>query len=160
MTPREVHWKVSGRNVEVRIEGSKDRGTFHLAGRSGSFRILAPDLIEIDGKRHRFYSVQSRNTTTVWVDGRTYYLERIGRSHAPQASAGPASGNITALMPGKILRLEVAIGDAVTEKQPVATMESMKMESALHAPIAGRVSEILCRPGQIVEMGELLMVIE
>ena len=66
---------------------------------------------------------------------------------------------MTALMPGKLLRIEVAIGDTVFEKQPVATMESMKMESTLYAAKAGRVSEIRCEPGQILDMGQVVMVI-
>ena len=63
-------------------------------------------------------------------------------------------------MPGKLLRLEVAVGDMVSEKQIVALMESMKMETALYAPQAGRVAEIRCQPGQVVEMGEVIMVID
>jgi len=39
-------------------------------------------------------------------------------------------------------------------------MESMKMETPLQAPKAGRVVEVRCQPGQVVEMGELLMAIE
>jgi urea carboxylase len=62
-------------------------------------------------------------------------------------------------MPGKILRIEVAVGETVAEKQTVATMESMKMESALHAPMSGRVAEIRSKPGQVVDMGEIIMVI-
>ena len=76
--------------------------------------------------------------------------------HSPMAS----SGEITALMPGKLLSIDVAVGDTVSEKQPVATMESMKMETTLHAPISGRVTEIRCQPGQVVDMGEILIVIE
>jgi biotin carboxyl carrier protein len=39
-------------------------------------------------------------------------------------------------------------------------MESMKMESSLLAPKAGRVVEIRCAAGQVVEMGEVLMIVE
>ena len=63
-------------------------------------------------------------------------------------------------MPGKLLRLEVAIGDTVAVKQPVAIMESMKMETTLYAPMAGRVSEIRCEPGQTVDIGQVILVIE
>ena len=63
-------------------------------------------------------------------------------------------------MPGKVLRIDVRAGDTVEEKQALVIMESMKMESALRAPKAGRVTAIRCEPGQIVEMGELLMLIE
>ena len=69
-------------------------------------------------------------------------------------------GDITALMPGKILRIDVAVGDTVTEKQTLAVMESMKMETSLLAPKSGRVAAIHCRAGQVVEMGESLIVIE
>ena len=54
----------------------------------------------------------------------------------------------------------VKVGDTVEEKQTVAIMESMKMESALLAPKAGRVAKIGCQAGQVVDMGEILMVIE
>ena len=63
-------------------------------------------------------------------------------------------------MPGKILQVEVAVGDTVTERQAVIVMESMKMENTLHAPRAGVVSEVRCKPGQTVDMGEILLVIE
>ena len=41
-----------------------------------------------------------------------------------------------------------------------AIMESMKMETALYAPQAGRIAEIRCQPGQVVEMGAVIMVID
>jgi pyruvate carboxylase len=77
-----------------------------------------------------------------------------------QSGVVPGStGDITALMPGKILRIEVSVGDTVEEKQTLAIMESMKMETALKAPRAGRVDEIHCQAGQVVEMGQLLITI-
>jgi biotin carboxyl carrier protein len=69
-------------------------------------------------------------------------------------------GEVRALMPGKVLRVDVSVGDVVTERQPVVTMESMKMESALAAPRAGTVAAVKCQVGQIVEMGEVLVIIE
>jgi biotin carboxyl carrier protein len=124
------------------------------------YRLLDHNRIEIEGKIHRYYVVRDRTSCTVWFDGRTYRLERSDYRDASHAHTGPTDGTITALMPGKVLRVEVAVGDTVDEKQTVAIMESMKMESALRAPKAGRVSEIRCKPGQIVEMGEVLLVIE
>ena len=124
------------------------------------YRLLDHNRIEIDGKIHRYYVVRDRTSVTVWLDGRTYRLERTDSAEAAHSHAGPADGRITALMPGKLLRVDVAVGDTVEEKQTVGIMESMKMETALRAPKAGRVSEIRCEPGKILEMGELLMVIE
>ena len=160
MTSREFHWHIAGQDVTVRVEESKGHGIFHVAGGSLPFRLLESNRIEIDGKRHRFYVLRAGNEFTVWFNGHTYHFARIERGHLGQAASIAASGEIRALMPGKILRIEVGAGDAVEEKQTVVIMESMKMESALRAPRAGRVVDIRCNPGQIVEMGELLVVIE
>jgi biotin carboxyl carrier protein len=122
------------------------------------FKLLGLHEIEIAGKRHRFYVLHHRDSTTVWLDGRTYYLPRTHNTGSGHASAS-GSGEVTALMPGKLLRVEVAVGDVVSEKQPVALMESMKMESALYASKTGRVSEIRCEPGQVLDMGQVVMVI-
>jgi biotin carboxyl carrier protein len=122
------------------------------------FKLISPHEIEIAGKRHRFYVVHNRDSSTVWLDGRTYYLPRTQNTGSGHASSS-GSGEVTTLMPGKLLRLEVAVGDVVSEKQPVAIMESMKMESALVASKAGRVSEIRCEAGQVLDIGQVVMVI-
>jgi biotin carboxyl carrier protein len=70
------------------------------------------------------------------------------------------SGEIRATMPGKLLQLIVTAGDIVAQKQAVATMESMKMESTLVAPVAGRVAEVRFKEGDLVEMGDVVAVIE
>lgn len=160
MSPRELHWNVGGQDVSVRVEEAKGHGTFHIGERSIRFRVLDRNLIEIDGTLCRFYVLRNRNQYTVWFNGRTYHLERIEKGRTLDAAPAAAGGDITALMPGKVLRIDVRVGDTVTEKQTLAIMESMKMESTLHAPKSGRVSDIRCQPGQVVEMGELLMVIE
>ena len=122
------------------------------------YKLLGPHEIEIAGKRHRFYVLHHRDASTVWLDGRTYYLPRTRNSASGHASSS-GSDEVTALMPGKLLRIEVAVGDTVSEKQPVAIMESMKMESTLYASKTGRVSEIRCEPGQVLDMGQVVMVI-
>jgi len=48
----------------------------------------------------------------------------------------------------------------VSEKQTLVTMESMKMETAMAAPRAGKVTAVKCQVGQTVDMGELLVIIE
>jgi len=160
MTSRELHWEVSRKDFTVRVEESQGRGTFHIADRSIPFHVVYQNTLEIDGRRVRFYTVCNGSSYTVWVNGRTYQLKRTSKSPLAEPAAAPASGEITALMPGKLLRLEVAVGDTVSENQTVAIMESMKMESALQSPKAGRIAEIRCQPGQVVEMGAVIMVID
>ena len=156
MSARELEWTVSGRNITVRIEGSQ----FSADDRTVPFRLVAPGLIEISGRLHRFHVLHNGRSCSVWLDGRAYHFILTDKTNLTPTTAAPGIVEITALMPGKILRIEVSLGDMVSEKQPVAFMESMKMESPLRAPKSGRVSRIHCQPGQAVEMGELLMVIE
>jgi biotin carboxyl carrier protein len=118
------------------------------------------NFIEIAGKRYRYHVLHTRNSIVVWLDGRTYYLPRTNHAQSSQHGSGSAGGEVAALMPGKLLRLQVALGDTVAEKQPVAVMESMKMESTLYSPKAGHVTEIRFQPGQTLEMGEVVVVIE
>ena len=156
MTSRVLHWVIAGKDLTVHIEESKGQGTFHIADRSIPFRLLERSTIEIDGRRTRFHVIRNGDSYTVWLRGRTFHLKR---GVAQPTAVTSTTGEIAALMPGKVLRLEVSVGDAVSEKQIVAIMESMKMESALYASRAGRIAEIRCEPGQIVEMGQVLMVI-
>lgn len=116
--------------------------------------------VEIAGQRHRFHVLHGRDSVAVWLDGRTYYVPRAKQTNSSHAAGASGSNEVTALMPGKLLRLEVAVGDTVKEKQTVAVMESMKMESPLFASKAGRIAEIRQQPGATLEMGEVVLVIE
>jgi len=66
---------------------------------------------------------------------------------------------LTAPMPGKIVKVLVAPGEAVEAGRGVLVMEAMKMGNELKAARAGTVQEIKVREGQAVEMGALLLVI-
>lgn len=118
------------------------------------------DYSEIGGKRHRYHVLHGRDSIAVWFDGRTYCLPRINHSNAAHQGTSSVSNEVTALMPGKLLRLEVAVGDTVAQKQPVAIMESMKMETTLYATKAGKIAEIRSRPGESLEMGQVVVTIE
>jgi len=159
MSGRELHWRIGDQEIACRIEVSKGHGTLYITGNALPFRILDPTHIAIAGRRHRFYVIHDRDSSTVWLDGQTYYLRRAKRTADAQTPAQSTTGEIRALMPGKLLRLAVAVGDTVAEKQTVAIMESMKMESPLFAPKSGSVSEIHYRPGDVLDMGAIVMTI-
>jgi acetyl/propionyl-CoA carboxylase alpha subunit len=163
MTGRELHWASHEQEIVVRIEETGGKGSLHIADKSYDFvvhdRQSEGGWLEIQGKNHRFYLHRNREEIAVWIDGRTYRLTRLQKGQVAD-HAVVAGGEVRALMPGKVLRVEVAVGDVVAERQPVVTMESMKMESALAAPRAGTVIAVQCQVGQIVDMGEVLVIIE
>jgi biotin carboxyl carrier protein len=164
MTGREVHWKAGNREIAVNVSESGGHGILRIGDRTVSFAVTERDAaggwIEIDGRNERFYIYRNRDVVSVWVGGRTYHLVRTQQGKTADESAISASGEVRAMMPGKILRIPVTEGDAVSEKQPLVVMESMKMETTLAAPRAGKVSAIKCKVGQVVELGELLVTID
>ena len=80
--------------------------------------------------------------------------------HRRRATTAPrlrsAGGAITAPMPGRIVRINVAAGDDVAATQPLIVLEAMKMEHVIVAPSAGRVARLLVAVGDQVTRGEAL----
>jgi 3-methylcrotonyl-CoA carboxylase alpha subunit len=69
-------------------------------------------------------------------------------------------GDILSPMPGRIIAVEVAAGDAVTKGQKLLTLEAMKMEHSLTAPFDGVVAELNAEAGAQVQVEALLVRIE
>ena len=105
----------------------------------------------------------TRGAYTLWVDGFRFDGEALDeRTRAIRditAVSGKASGPapVVAPMPGLIVRVNVAEGDAVQPGQGVIVMEAMKMENELRASAAGTVKAIHVTPGKAVEKGALLV---
>src|SRR5581483_8501111 len=78
--------------------------------------------------------------------------------------AGPWRGawrlNLTAPMPGTVLRVDVAAGDAVAARQPLLVLEAMKMETPVLSPFDATVTAIHVAPGDRVAGGALLVELE
>jgi acetyl-CoA carboxylase biotin carboxyl carrier protein len=60
---------------------------------------------------------------------------------------------VNAHITGTVWKIEVKVGDAVTEGQTVVILESMKMEMPVEATSAGKVTAVLVKEGQAVEEG-------
>ncbi len=71
-----------------------------------------------------------------------------------------ADGSLISPMHGRVVRVEVALGDAVEQGAVVLVLEAMKMEHRLLAPRSGRVRELKVTPGQQVAARQLLAHIE
>ena len=81
---------------------------------------------------------------------------------APSAAAAPAAGGekVTSPMPGTILSVNVAAGDAVKRGQVLMILEAMKMENEIMAPHDGKVTAVAVTKGAAVESGALLCTIQ
>ena len=108
----------------------------------------------------------------VTVNGTVYEIELeelTGAAPAPAAGAAPAPApaaaapaggeKIASPMPGTILSVNIAQGQAVKKGQVLMILEAMKMENEIMAPCDGTVASVNTSKGAAVETGTLLCVI-
>ena len=67
---------------------------------------------------------------------------------------------IEAPLPGKIIRVEVTVGNTVEEGGVICTIEAMKMENPILSPAKASILEVAVSPGQVVKTGEKIAVID
>ncbi len=111
--------------------------------------------VEVDGRRFK---------VRLWVpDVGPAAAPPTGRPRprrSPGAPAGAAgSGTVTVPMQGTIVRVGVAVGDAVEVGQALCVLEAMKMENTVAAEVAGTVTEVRVSAGDPVGAGDVLLVI-
>jgi acetyl/propionyl-CoA carboxylase alpha subunit len=125
-------------------------------------RMLQPGVMSlvIDGKQYRCVL----DGDGVLIGGRRFAFELNdprslqGRRSAGGGAAGPRS--VKAPMPGRLVRVLVAVGDEVVEQQGVIVIEAMKMQNELKSPKAGRVARVAVAVGDTVGAGDVLVVFE
>ena len=110
--------------------------------------------IELDGAGDEAPSA----SVLITEQGQAWQLSAWRHDAAHGAVGG--SGAIVAPMPGKVIAVEVAQGDAVTKGQKLLTLEAMKMEHTLTAPFNGVVAELNAAAGAQVQVDALLVRIE
>ena len=106
------------------------------------------------------------------VNGTVYEVELEEMTGAPSAPAAPAAApaapaaapaaggeKVTSPMPGTILSVNVAAGDAVKRGQVLMILEAMKMENEIMCPCDGTVTSVSVTKGAAVESGTLLCTI-
>ncbi len=102
------------------------------------------------------------------VDGITYAIEAKGleeprsggRRRVASAQAAEAAGAITAVMPGLIIKVLKAEGDRVEAGETVLILEAMKMQNDVQAKAPGVITQMNVKPGDNVEIRQVLCVVE
>ncbi|HEY2909921.1 MAG TPA: pyruvate carboxylase, partial [Gemmataceae bacterium] len=106
-----------------------------------------------DGKRMVYFELNGQPREVLVADKSLSEGAVKGRLKAEVGNAK----QVAAPMPGSISTVSVAIGEEVAAGQKLLSLEAMKMETTLYAERAGRVAEVLVRPGSQVEGGDLLL---
>jgi len=135
-------------------------------------RVVAADVretvrgyqwsITVDGESHEI-TVVTHDPLRLDVDGHDVRAsvidERALRARRGTGAARAERVEIRAPMPGLLKRLHVKEGDMVERDAPIATLEAMKMENELIAPIRGRVTKLKHVSGTKIEGGAVLAVL-
>ena len=139
----------------------------------------APQRLRIADMDHAFeWRAHSRGVSVclngVWTDlsvvasaGQYHVFSRAGHAVlqrvdplAGSAQAADALGGLNTPMPGKLIRMDVAVGDTVAKGQVLAVMEAMKMEHSIASPRDGVVSEVFYAVGDQVAEGQALLTLK
>ena len=134
--------------TEHLVDARRLEADFHsimMAGRSYELSI------EPDGDRYHVRHGASQRTVSL-TDATRRAREGLSKAHGPET--------VVTVMPGKVVRVLVAEGDEVEAGQGLVVVEAMKMENEIGAPRAGRVKSVDVTPGQNVETGARLVVLE
>jgi biotin carboxyl carrier protein len=141
-----ARWSLLLRQIESEPVAS---GPLH--GRSASSHEIA---IESRARGVRGVHVDGREVTVSILDPR----HRAARDRSgPADTAGPSI--VVSPMPGRVVKVLVAPGDAVAARQGLVVVEAMKMENELRAPRAAQVAEVRVQEGAPVEANTVLIVL-
>ena len=137
------HGLSMGETCEVKIKEGKE------------LVIRLADMSEADeeGFRNVIFEVNGNRTAVKIKD----QAANMAGTASQTVFADPDDpSEVGANIPGTILKVLVAEGDAVEEKQPIAVIEAMKMETNILASVKGTIGKIHVKEGQQVKAGELI----
>jgi propionyl-CoA carboxylase alpha chain len=143
--PHEVRYRLDAGGLRVSVDGRPLSGA-----RLGAAR---PDFVGLtSGGITRAFSVH-RVGDEVYVDSPLGSTALTDVERFPEPGAQAVVGSLLAPMPGTVVKVAVAVGDAVEAGAPMLVLEAMKMEHIVSAPAAGIVAELAVQAGQAVDAG-------
>ena len=156
--PQATPWVVGGVDSVVSYSYRRDGLSVAVDGDAVDVCVTSAtgELVdaEIDGVRRRF-AVHTIGAET-WVNDDRGQTRCVEQPRFPATDAEAAVGSLASPLPGKVLSIEVEVGDTVAAGDVIARLEAMKMEHAIAAPHAGVVAEVYVTVGAQVKANEPL----
>lgn len=143
-------------SIELSIEGQSVRALLESGERPGEHFVC------VEGRRERLFIATAGDVHFIHLRGRTHRVEAINALDRARALATRAGGaeEIRAPMPGVVVSIAVAEGDAVSAGALLLTIESMKLQTAITASHAARVAALCVGPGDHFDQGAALVRLE
>jgi 3-methylcrotonyl-CoA carboxylase alpha subunit len=155
---------VDGRAHEVEIVRRRPHLVIRIDGREHEVSLPGDigdgrQTIEIAGLPVHFTRAHAGDHAIVRLAGRTFEASLVDpRSEAEAGGGGP--DHIKAPMPGAVVSVHKAVGDAVKRGETIVTIESMKLQTALVAPRDGVIAELNRKEGESFEKDEVIARLE
>lgn len=143
-------------SIDISIEGESVRALLASGERPGEYFVC------LEGRRERLFIATAGDVHFIHLRGRTHRVEAINALDRARALAARAGGaeEIRAPMPGVVVSVAVAEGDAVPAAALLLTIESMKLQTAITASHAARVAALCVGPGDHFDQGAVLVRLE
>ena len=156
---------ISGETRTVELHRDADRWRISLDGTLLDVDALeiAPSIFSIllNGQSHEVRIAPAPDGTLTLQTGHHEFTAEVidprawrGRRHGAVEAEGRQQ--ITAPMPGKVVRLLVQPGDKVQAGQGLLVVEAMKMQNEVRSPKTGTVERLLVQEGQPINAGQAL----
>ena len=165
--PQRRRYRAGDTEYEVAYRTDRDRLIVDGVAAVAGVEVVeaAPDhvILSIDGVRHTFavnrYPERASAPNLICVDSALGPVTLVPVPRFTEPGRALAAGSLTALMPGTVLRIAVAVGQHVAAGEPLLWLEAMKMQHLVTASTDGQVSELPVAVGQQVDQGAVLAVI-
>jgi glutaconyl-CoA/methylmalonyl-CoA decarboxylase subunit gamma len=161
-----MKFRLAGHPEEFDIELTRLGGGSIRARINGALTIEAivdfsiPDgaIVRIGRQAARVLAMRRRGSICVATGPAQFELIPV-EARSGRRAHGLATPEITAPMPGKVVKVTVTEGQRVEPGDVLMVLEAMKMESALHAESEAVVKKICANVGQMVDHGAVLLVL-
>ncbi|MCC7398372.1 MAG: acetyl-CoA carboxylase biotin carboxyl carrier protein subunit [Planctomycetes bacterium] len=155
---RVIEWQRHAGRLTARCGDVVHEVDLALVGDGGAFSLV------VDGTSYDVVAEAQREQVVLQMVGERFVLHcEDERERAAHAVAGHKAGGkreLHAAMPGIVIDVRVKVGDAVEEGQTLVVLEAMKMQNPLTAEAAGKVTRVVCKVGEAVAGGAVLLELE
>lgn len=152
-----LHLRLHGQDHAIEIVARKPELVLRIDGVERRVQTMS-GAVAVDGRAHLCEIVRLGDRRIVRLAGRTFDLAPVDAEFEDEAGAGGLDA-IRAPMPGAVVSVAKAEGDAVKRGETVLTIESMKLQTALAAPRDGVIESILKRQGETFEKDEAVVLL-
>lgn len=149
--PHEIGLTRPDADYRLHLDGQAVAVSLHAAG-GGRGRLV------VEGREHEVWMAIDGDVVHVHLDGRAYAVAYVDPVRRYATGAGGAAQDVAAApMPGTVVALDVAAGQAVSRGDTLLVIESMKLETAIKAWRNGAVAAVHVAKGATFERGAPLV---